>query len=349
MNYDNYIILIPALDPSEKLPQLIFTLKQFGFRRISVTDDGSKEENQIYFNTVEEMDVRVTHHPKTLGKGMALRTALRAADECLGKADFYITADCDGQHTPEDIVKIADALLLHPDHFVIGVRKFERKEGKKVSYWVNYFQRMFFRVTNHGKECPDPRSGLRGFPSSLKNLALCTEGKSYDYELNFLDAASQAASTTVVPISTETFSKDETSHFRPVVDLLGMYLKFWRYLVTSNIATICDLVLFSTFDVLFSGLGVVSIFISTVCARVISGLVGYVLNRYISFRSHLHPGQEMVKYFIVFIGQMAASGLLVSVLTCIPIPTILVKAMVDFCLFFVGYSLQKNWVFAPER
>ena len=67
----------------------------------------------------------------------------------------------------------------------------KEKKGKKVRFWMNSCQKLFFRITNHGKECPDPRSGLRGFPASLKELALCTEGKSYDYELNFLDAAIQ--------------------------------------------------------------------------------------------------------------------------------------------------------------
>ena len=30
--------------------------------------------------------------------------ALRLADEKIGESDFYITADCDGQYSPEDIV-----------------------------------------------------------------------------------------------------------------------------------------------------------------------------------------------------------------------------------------------------
>lgn len=349
MRYDNFIILIPALDPDESMIQLICGLYARGFYRIVLADDGSSEESQSYFQKAEALGVKVTHHTKTMGKGVALRSALETADKVLGPADFYITADCDGQHSPDDIEKIAQELIKNPDHFVLGARKFERKEGKKVSYWVNYCQRLFFRVTNHGRECPDPRSGLRGFPAALKKLALCTEGKSYDYELNFLDAATQQAPTSVVPISSETFNSNRNSHFRPVVDLLGMYLKFWRYLFTSNVATVFDLALFAAFEAAFSGFGAMAIFTATVCARIISGLVGYVLNRYISFRSHLNPGREMVRYFIVFGAQMAASGILVSVLSIIPIPTVIVKAAVDFCLFFVVYNIQKNWVFAPEK
>ena len=47
------------------------------------------------------MGVKVIHHSKKMGKGVALRLA----DEKIGESDFYITADCDGQYSPEDIEK----------------------------------------------------------------------------------------------------------------------------------------------------------------------------------------------------------------------------------------------------
>lgn len=152
----------------------------------------------------------------------------------------------------------------------------------------------------------------------------------------------------VVPICSETHNRNETSHFRPVVDLLGMYLKFWKYLFTSNVATVFDLVFFIIFESLFSKLGTISIFVATICARAISGSVGYILNRYISFHSKLNPGREMVRYSIVFVCQMAASGILVSLLSVIPIPTVIVKAIIDTILFFVVYNIQKNWVFTEK-
>ena len=169
-----------------------------------------------------------------------------------------------------------------------------------------------------------------------------------DYELNFLDAAIQKTPIVVVPICSETHNRNETSHFRPVVDLLGMYLKFWKYLFTSNVATVFDLVFFIIFESLFSKLGTISIFVATICARAISGSVGYILNRYISFHSKLNPGREMVRYSIVFVCQMAASGILVSLLSVIPIPTVIVKAIIDTILFFVVYNIQKNWVFTEK-
>ena len=78
-----------------------------------------------------------------MGKGVALRSALRLADEKIGESDFYITADCDGQYSPEDIEKVAKELLENPDCFVLGVRTYERKKGKKVRFWLNSCQKLF--------------------------------------------------------------------------------------------------------------------------------------------------------------------------------------------------------------
>ena len=89
---------------------------------------------------------------------------------------------------------------------------------------------------------------------------------------------------------------------------------------------------------------------ATICARAISGSAGYIyiLNRYISFQSKLNPGREMVRYSIVFVCQMAASGILVFLLSVLPILTVIVKAIIDTILFFVVYNIQKNLVFADN-
>ena len=45
------------------------------------------------------------------GKQTQLETLKkRLADEKIGESDFYITADCDGQYSPEDIEKVAKEL-----------------------------------------------------------------------------------------------------------------------------------------------------------------------------------------------------------------------------------------------
>ena len=49
----------------------------------------------------------------------------------------------------------------------------------------------------------------------------------------------------------------------------------------------------------------------------------------------------MVRYSIVFVCQMAASGILVSLLSVIPIPTVIVKAIIDTILFLSSIIFKK--------
>lgn len=70
--YDNCIILIPALQPDERLTQMIHGLHERGFHKIAVMDDGSSDDRQKYFQEVEIMGVKVIHHSKKMGKGVAL-------------------------------------------------------------------------------------------------------------------------------------------------------------------------------------------------------------------------------------------------------------------------------------
>ena len=71
--YDNCIILIPALQSDERLTQMIHGLHERGFHKIAVMDDESSDDRQKYFQEVEIMGVKVIHHSKKMGKGVALR------------------------------------------------------------------------------------------------------------------------------------------------------------------------------------------------------------------------------------------------------------------------------------
>ena len=47
----------------------------------------------------------------------------------------YCPADCDGQHTPEDVMRIAEAVKEHPDDLILGVRDFSvAADGSKVPF-----------------------------------------------------------------------------------------------------------------------------------------------------------------------------------------------------------------------
>ena len=63
------VILIPSLEPDDRLPAYIRRLKEGGFARIVVVDDGSSESYQPIFREIESVDdTTVLHHEVNKGK-----------------------------------------------------------------------------------------------------------------------------------------------------------------------------------------------------------------------------------------------------------------------------------------
>ena len=96
-------VLIPAYNPDEKLLALLPALKA-RFARIVLVDDGSTEGRDVIQKAAPLVE-KVLVHPRNRGKGAALKTGFAYLDD--GRTDV-ITADADGQHTPEDVARVAE-------------------------------------------------------------------------------------------------------------------------------------------------------------------------------------------------------------------------------------------------
>ena len=119
------IVFIPSLNPDDKLLSTVRSLREEGFTRILVLDDGSREETAPVFARVKsECGCELLRHPINLGKGRALKTAfmyiLNTYPACAG----VVTVDADGQHKAKDVAACARALLDHPDSLILGCRDF---------------------------------------------------------------------------------------------------------------------------------------------------------------------------------------------------------------------------------
>ena len=125
---DKILIVIPSLEPDEKLVELTGELKREGFSHILIVNDGSGPAyDDIFARAVAEGDCRLLTHSVNQGKGRAMKTAfnefLLHPDGCEG----VVTVDSDGQHRPADIRKCCEALLAHPDSLILGSRNFDEK------------------------------------------------------------------------------------------------------------------------------------------------------------------------------------------------------------------------------
>ena len=161
-------IIIPTLNPTDKLLTLVDELTNNGFNEIIVVNDGSGEEYNNIFEKLPK-SVKLLNHETNLGKGAALKTAIKE----LKNVDGFITVDSDGQHSVEDVIKIANELLKYD--IVLGIRNFNLKNVPKRSKFGNKISSLVFKIRT-GVNLKDTQTGLRGINIKYKDLALNTSG-----------------------------------------------------------------------------------------------------------------------------------------------------------------------------
>ena len=72
-------VVLPSLDPDEKLIAVVAGLLDYGFTDIILVNDGSKQENLHYFTDLaaQHPEIHLLHHEVNKGKGAALKNAFR--------------------------------------------------------------------------------------------------------------------------------------------------------------------------------------------------------------------------------------------------------------------------------
>lgn len=226
------IVIIPAYNPDNKLIRLVEELEMLG-EHVLIVDDGSSKKCRSVFEELENRyKCEIKHHGINKGKGAALKTGIRYAAEHYPDCIGYITADADGQHTPEDIIKISETLQNDMYSFVLGTRNFNDKGIPFKSRWGNKITSIVFFLTT-GKKCLDTQTGLRGIPSRLFMACLSIPGNRYEYEMNMLMNFAYKGNTFVsVPIETIYLENNKSSHFHPLKDSVRIYMNIFRYSFT---------------------------------------------------------------------------------------------------------------------
>jgi len=221
------VLVIPAFQPGERLHKLLREIllrdRAGVIGSIVVLDDGSGPSYAKVFDEVASIEgVTLLRHAVNLGKGAALKTAFNYAlvrwPDCTG----VVTADADGQHAPEDILRVAAALLNDPLCMVLGVRELGRRVPLR-SLLGNWLTRGIFR-TIAGYSLRDTQTGLRGWPRATCLHALYVTLNGYDFELETLVnsdvGSSRGTQVRQVPIETIYLDDNASSHFSPIREVI---------------------------------------------------------------------------------------------------------------------------------
>ena len=357
----NTTVIIPSLNPDEKIVSTVQSLIDEGFDDIVLVDDGSRDEFKHRFEEAKALgNVTLLVHEVNKGKGRAMKTAFEYILKNRENHPNVITVDGDGQHLASDVKKCIELLEANPRAFVLGVRNFSLENVPARSKLGNTITRNVFRILC-GIKVSDTQTGLRAIPFEHLELMTQIDGDRYEYETNQLFAVKQAGiEFKEQVINTVYIEENQTSHFRPIRDSIRIYGIIIRYIASSLASTLVDVTLFTLLNILFGKVFGLSdelrIPLATGIARLISSFVNFSINRKVVFKSRDKYGATMVKYYILCVCQYAASaGLLYLFSTVVfklsdgSIFDTLIKIVVDTFLFFLSFRIQQNWVFAAKK
>lgn len=351
-------IIIPSLNPDEKLMKTVEGILGKGFHNIVVVDDGSDEEHKKPFEYAAERGCKVLVHEVNKGKGRALKTAFEhclTCSDCIG----VITVDGDGQHGADDIYNCGKEMLRHNNQRVIlGCRDFSEENVPFKSRYGNNITKFAFRVLC-GIKISDTQTGLRAIPAQYLKAMTEYKGERFEYETNMLlEMKSQGIPFSEVKIETIYLDDNASTHFHPWRDSFRIYKIIFKYSLSAGASAIIDLLLFyiALYGLELLGISTpenteLTVLLATVFARVISSLFNYSVNRKVVFGSASR--NSFVKYYVLCAAQMLLSAALVALLSTLCMAgkfgKLVIKLVVDTCLFFVSFGIQREWVFKKKQ
>lgn len=270
------VVLIPAYEPDKKLTEICESLSGSGFS-VVVVNDGSGKEYDKTFDTCEPF-ATIVRLDKNCGKGAALKAGMKYIKENI-KCDGFITCDADGQHRPEDVLRVSDR-MDKGDKFVLTMRR-PRKGIPLRSKIGNILSRFVYTLLSN-RYLSDNQSGLRGFSAEYIDWLLLVERDNYDYEMNVLYyAAKQGIKISTILIDAIYIGNNESSHFKPVKDTVRIYKSLFTRALGSILAFILSEALVLTISMT---IGYKMLLVTLPSVAAINCAANLILSRYVFFR-----------------------------------------------------------------
>ncbi len=358
-------VVLPSLDPDEKLIAVVAGLLDHGFSDIILVNDGSKPENLHYFEDLADQypQIHLLHHQVNRGKGAALKTAFHWFLENRPGAVGVVTVDGDNQHHPEDTRACCEN-MLKTHHVTLGCRDFTLSHVPARSRFGNQTTSAIFKIFV-GMTLSDTQTGLRAIPRAAVETFCQVSGDRFEYETNMLLAMKQKRIPfDEVKIRTVYIEENKSSHFHPIRDSWRIYkliLKhFFRYTASSLATSVLEMSLYALLSLL---LHPIPFFTGTVLtatcgcvSRAVSSLANFYLNQRLVFQSDVPTGKAMLRYYALAVPQMCAQLLLTQgVYSLLGIADhliglrTLIYTVVMVVLYFISFMVQQRWVFVDKQ
>ena len=360
---NRYIALIPAYEPEQKLIGLTADLREKGFD-IVVVDDGSGPEYRDIFGELE-MQATVLTHTQNRGKGAALKTGLRYINKYMaytesvrtaagtatvsGRDAVIVTVDADGQHLPDDVLRVAEISAGRRDALVLGSRALGKDIPARSRFGNTVTRHVYSAAT--GVRVHDTQTGLRAFHRSLIPRLLEIEGDRYEYEINMLMKLA-AEGVPVIEERIETVYEDNNSgsHFRTFRDSFRVYKEILKFSASSLASFAVDYCMYALLLAVTGTAGIANgLIVSNIGARLVSGTVNYTLNKKLVFRSRTGFAKSAAQYVMLAAFILAGNTIVLSTLAgTLGINSLAAKLITEAVFFAISWTVQKYVIFFRE-
>lgn len=348
----NVTIVLPSLNPDDKLNKVIDGLLAAGFDDIVIVNDGSDEAHMEPFrHAAKHKEITLLTHEINKGKGRALKTAFSYVIEHRPDSAGVITVDGDNQHMVKDIIACGQRMLEEKDKVVLGCRDFSGRSVPWKSKVGNVSTSLVFRLFCRLK-ISDTQTGLRAIPREYLPLMCEVEGERFEYETQMLFAFKRNnIGIEEVKIDTVYIEDNSSTHFNPIRDSLKIYGIIFKFVISSGASSLIDYGIFSLLVFLMAGRleRSIRLFAATFGARAVSSVCNYTMNKKAVFKSTASVKKSLIKYYLLCIVQTAASYGLVYLFSTLcsagSLLEIVLKFAVDIILFIISFQIQRRWVF----
>lgn len=148
-------VVIPAYNEKSVIDEVVKETLRF-FKHVVVVDDHSRDGTA---QVAHEAGAHVVRHPINLGQGAALQTGFDFS--VLLGADYIVTIDADGQHDPEDALKMLASLVGSDHDLVLGSRFLGRAVDMPASRRMLLKAALLYTRFTTGLVLTDTHNGLR--------------------------------------------------------------------------------------------------------------------------------------------------------------------------------------------
>ncbi len=364
------VVVIPAYEPPPDLVPYLRRLSEGAISEICLIDDGSGPAFDALFLAAEAIPkCHVIRFPENRGKGSALKAGFSYCLSHFDEGAVIVTADSDGQHTVEDVWRLAREAQKDKNAVLLGSRNFRLPQVPFRSRMGNFWTRTFFRLS-HGKRIYDTQTGLRGFSFALLPFLLSVKGDRFEYEMNMLiEAVRKRLPIREIPIETLYSEQKNASHFQTGRDsalvMRAMFGSLGMYFLSSLLSAVADVVLFfllhrflpNAFDkslvfTLFFWQQPLIFSLRTPFSKVAARIASSILNLFFNFRYVFHgKGRAAIlRYYLLWFCQLLLSaGLSSLAIDVLALPKLLCILVIDLTLALLSYQVQRAWVFRKKE